>query len=126
MASRGTPKGCEKISRWLASEASVTTGEFVSQSPGTPAGVPGLCSFSQGFRLRGFNPWLISCTPSGCRSATNLEARVQISYGFAVAWCVSEGGFLDIDAEDCAQAANDLTNRSSRFHQFDGYRHEVH
>jgi hypothetical protein len=26
----GTPEGCKKISRWLPSEASVTTGDFVS------------------------------------------------------------------------------------------------
>src|SRR5438046_9510013 len=38
----------------------------------------------------------------------------------------SEHGFLDIGAEDCAQAADDLTNRGARFHQFDGYRHQVH
>jgi hypothetical protein len=38
---------------------------------------------------------------------------------FLVACCISEDRFLDINAEHCAQTANDFTNRSSRFHQFD-------
>jgi hypothetical protein len=38
---RRTPKGCKKISRWLASEASVTTGLFSSLLSRHPVGVPG-------------------------------------------------------------------------------------
>jgi hypothetical protein len=36
----GTPKGCKELSRWLASETSVTTGEIRNKNPGTPVGVP--------------------------------------------------------------------------------------
>jgi hypothetical protein len=55
--SRGTPKGCKKISRWLASEASVTTGEFVSKLLAPSRGARTLHVYLGVSPLRGFNPW---------------------------------------------------------------------
>jgi len=61
----GTPKGCEEISRWLVSEASVTTGHS-----GSPVLAPRpRCQDSpqatRGFAASWLHPWLISLHPFG-------------------------------------------------------------
>jgi NADH-quinone oxidoreductase subunit M len=61
----GTPKGCEEISRWLVSEASVTTGHSGSQVLAPRPGCQDSPQATRGFAASRLHPWLISLNPFG-------------------------------------------------------------
>src|SRR5688572_9603965 len=58
MGTGGTPKGCTDRSRWLASEASVTTGNVISQLLASRPGCKGFGVDTRGCAASRLNPWL--------------------------------------------------------------------
>src|SRR5687768_15567200 len=67
----GTPKGCTESSRWLASEASVTTGNVISQLLASRLGCKGFGADPRGCAASRLNPWLISLHPFGVISISS-------------------------------------------------------
>ena len=65
MGTGDTPKGCTDSSRWLASEASVTTGNVISQLLASRLGCKGFGADTRGCAASRLNPWLISLHPFG-------------------------------------------------------------